>query len=648
MASTKNPVYSNPFAVLVLSADATGIEIRGAINAATMRVKLSGETGNCPGIRRLEDAAERLRDPIKRFEHGLFWPALSVDELAQWRADPKLRNLTTAACTDAVDRYLAFAKPEQVDVRAHNLAVLYLGQAIACDIAAIDAGTVAPTIQSADFWKKSLQHWAMVLHSDAFWERMRRRCDELADPRLNSRYLSECRRNMPVRAMKACEELATDRLLDGDPDGALSYIHLLRECPFEDDDRDACLQEIYKPLTDRIEHRVLELQEMLTAVNQMATLGNSGHIAADYTTVLESFRERVQPLLDVVMKVGDLPGYAEEHARDRAAELLRSLSISCHNNQRSPEIAQAALEMASKYVSAESMRAKLAEDHCALQIAGIVDEALGFAERKLYSRALEVLDSGLSNATGSGKDQLRTLRLQVSNAYATHLFNQAMEAAESRDITRTRSLLDQALTYVTNPEDRIVIQRMVEQLRHVRAQASSGSGQGWGCLIAIGIAIGLLILIGVISDSSSSSSRSRTGGSTPTAPSRAVAPPPTRSSPQEHSTRSRSTTGLSSQIDAAKERVRTLESQVADMDNELESMDSSLRRLRGEISGYELDVRMGRRVNESRYQQTIDAHNDSVEKYNTLVERRNRVFAEYEREVDAVNGLVRRYNRGQR
>jgi len=499
MASTKNPVYSNPFSVLVLSADATGVEIQGAINAATMRAKLSDETGDRSGIRRLEDAAERLRDPIKRFEHGLFWPALSANELAQWRADPQLRNLTTAACTDAVDRYLSFAKPEHVDVRAHNLAVLYLGQAIACDIVAVDAGSIAPTTQSIDYWNKSLQHWAMVLHSDAFWERMRRRCDELDDPRLNSRYLSECRRNMPVRAMKACEELATDRLLNGDPDGALSYINLLRECPFEDDDRDACLQEIYKPLTDRIEHRVLELQELLTAVNQKVTKGYSGQIASEYSAVIISFRERVQPLLDVVMKVGDLPGYAEEHARDRAADFLRSVAISAHNQGCPPDLSRTALEYASTYVDSSWLKAKLVDDHGVLEVDSVIQKAIKQAEKKKWEDALDTVDEALRTTKGAGREQLTILREQLSNAYAGSLFESSMEAAKQGDMHRAKARLEKAQRYSTRGEDRAAIQQILGQVRQAEAQRAGAASDGWGCLIAIIVIIGFFFLVGIFS-----------------------------------------------------------------------------------------------------------------------------------------------------
>jgi len=140
------------------------------------------------------------------------------------------------------------------------------------------------------------------------------------------------------------------------------------------------------------------------------------------------------------------------------------------------------------------------------------------------------------------------------------------------------------------------------------------------------------------------------GPSRPTrsySPPRSSTPSPTYTPPRE-STPSRSYTGLSSRIDAGKARARVLESEISQMDSQLESLSSSIARYKREIEGYERQVRSGMRVNQYSYEQALANHNRMVEQYNTLLVRRNAKYSQYEQEIDSVNDMVNRYNRGER
>lgn len=133
-------------------------------------------------------------------------------------------------------------------------------------------------------------------------------------------------------------------------------------------------------------------------------------------------------------------------------------------------------------------------------------------------------------------------------------------------------------------------------------------------------------------------------------PTRSSVRPPSRSyTPRRPSVPSRRSSGLSARIDSGKARATELEIEVRRMDSELESLSANIRRYKGEIEGYERQhTRSGVRVNQYAYEQTLDQHNRLVNEYNSLLSTRNLKHSEYEREVDAVNDLVRRYNRGER
>lgn len=112
--------------------------------------------------------------------------------------------------------------------------------------------------------------------------------------------------------------------------------------------------------------------------------------------------------------------------------------------------------------------------------------------------------------------------------------------------------------------------------------------------------------------------------------------------------RDNTNTTLSSRIDAAKLRVRSLESDIQRMDSELDSLTSRLQRYKREVDRYESRVRSGANVNQYQYQQAIDNHNRLVKEYNALLAERNRKHERYEQELESVNDMVKRYNQGKR
>ena len=84
------------------------------------------------------------------------------------------------------------------------------------------------------------------------------------------------------------------------------------------------------------------------------------------------------------------------------------------------------------------------------------------------------------------------------------------------------------------------------------------------------------------------------------------------------------------------------------MDSQLESLSSSIGRYQREIEGYERQAQSGLRVNQYSYEQALANHNRLVEQYNAVLVRRNAKYSQYEQEIDSVNDMVNRFNRGER
>ena len=138
------------------------------------------------------------------------------------------------------------------------------------------------------------------------------------------------------------------------------------------------------------------------------------------------------------------------------------------------------------------------------------------------------------------------------------------------------------------------------------------------------------------------STRSRTSAPPrASTPSRTFAPPRASTPPHTYS-------GLSNRIDSGKARATVLEVEIGQMDSQLESISASITRYKREIKGYETQVWSEFRLNQYAYEQALEQHNRLVARYNSLLVSRNAKYGDYQREIDSVNDMVSRYNRGER
>ena len=483
----------NPFLLVGVSADAEMKDIRQAAQRLMMEHRLDGGP-NAPAARRIETALEQLQDPVERFHWGLYWPELTSEEAERIRADPVLSTLADNPRQDAASAYERIASDTHPDIRSHNLGVLSLLQAIAATEAAQKGTTddITDDLECASIWKRAFGHLLPVVTADSFWMRKKLWARQLGDKRLNEARLASIRETYVAELLAPTCAVISTALLDGHAKVAKTYVELIRESGFEEDEVEATLSRVYKPLADRVERTVAELKARLDA----ATDGDDG--GRLFRQLLQDFEQGALKDLEVMIAVGDLPGYAEEHARDTSAEFLRSLAVSSWNQNSDGKLSEDAITIASRIADSPSIRSKLHEDLVTIQ--GLAKErelserlAPRYAHLKLlldakrWKDALPFIRELQAATSGDASSGMAKLHSTISNNVAIDLVNRAGELLKHRMFSEVHALLAEALEFVTSPQDRLTIlraQSSTPQSGLSSAATTAAKGlQKAGCLV---------------------------------------------------------------------------------------------------------------------------------------------------------------------
>lgn len=443
----------NPFLAFGVSADADLAEIRKVAQRQIMEHRLDGGA-NSPAARRIETALEQLQDPVERFHWGLYWPELTKEEVESFRADPILSTLADNPTQDGATAYDRLAAHTHSDIHAHNLGVLSLLQAIAATEAAQKStpDDTSDDIACAQLWKRAFQHLLPIASSESFWLRKKLWARELGDKRLNDAKLASIRESYIPELLAPIGSVITAALLAGHSSVAKVYVNIFRTSGFADTFVDATLSTVYKPLADRIERTVQGLKTQLQDVAKTVT---SEHVFAQ---LLASFECDAMKDIEAMLAVGDLPGYAEEHARDTAAQFLRELSVSSWNRGNHSALAERTIALATRIADSASIRTQLNEDKAT--IAKLVQErqeeqrlAPRFAQlkqlldAKKWQEALPVISELQAATSGTERQKMAKLHFTISNNLAGEYFKRAAEALKSRSFAEAHRNIDEALRY---------------------------------------------------------------------------------------------------------------------------------------------------------------------------------------------------------
>ena len=455
----------NPFLIVGVSADAEMSEIRQVAQRRMMGHRLDdGE--NSPAARRIETALEQLQDPVQRFVWGLYWPELTAEEAERFRADPVLSTLGDDPLQDGASAYARIAADVPADIRNHNVGILSLLQAVAATEEA-QKGTpddISDDLACCQIWVRAFQHLvptkglgemsfrelqreaakhpalkrggigvteaslrqaiqeargAAAEHSvaspDAFWMRKNLWAKDLGDKRLNAARLKDIRASYMADLLAPTGAVITTALLDGHAKVAKAYVEVIQSSGFEGEVVEATLSRVYKPLADRVERAVEVIKSRLPSTNDSRGLRG----------LLNEFKAKALADVEVMLQVGDLPGYAEEHARDTSAQLLRSISIKAWNDADDGDLAGAAIAVAERIADSDSLRSKLGKDRSQIaklhaenkeseKLQPLFDRFQRALESKNHSEARSVLDQLIAKTTGQDQAKLKHLRTEMA------------------------------------------------------------------------------------------------------------------------------------------------------------------------------------------------------------------------------------------
>lgn len=485
--------FANPFCVLGMSSDATGSAIQQAAQRALMERRLREKNKSSDAqIRAIENAHELLKDPVARFHAGLRWVALNHDEMVSWGETPEVRTLAFDHTMLAGDAYERVATADSVAVRNHNIAVLLCADAHRlASIGDLDA--------AADAWRRGFERWALCLASDEFLQRQRERARALDDARLNASSVAAELASIPRRLLSEPAALASRALESRAVSDAIALVDLIRSAPFDGDFVDGVLQTVYRPLARRVESEIDRLDARRATLVSTHNELESAEAGAALQELLRSFKEHVAPDLEAMLQLGDLPGLAEEHARDHASRFLEQIGLNAWNLADNAELAKDATRLANRFADARSLKNKLADSLSQLMdqavIRGELEEIMALAAGPGAPQAIDRLKALKGKVSSKESHELLdSLVERVSNHHAVSMFAEAMEMVQHRgEPSAVRRKLEEARRYAKDPEARVTLDQYLHQIRTVESRVAAR--QSTGCLIPIVIGMGALGVI---------------------------------------------------------------------------------------------------------------------------------------------------------
>lgn len=499
----------NPFLVLAVSSDASIIDIKKVADRTLMEMRLHGDEDS-PQARAIERAMEELRDPLKRFKWGLFWPELSPREVEPFRSNPILSQLSEDPKQPAAEAYNKICSTDSRVVKSHNFGSLKLIEAVAKTREA-QLGTpddISDDLACAKLWEEAFAHLTIVTESDEFWMRQKMRAKSIDDPRLDDKYVKECRQNYLSEVLEPVGEVIQTALLDGHAKVASTYVDTLWKTDFDDKFIDSTLSSVYKPLADRVERNIKLLQERLEDLDEDTC------DVSDFKKLLRDFQVEAHRDLSVMLEVGDLPGYAEEHARDTAAEFLRKLAIRSWNYTGEESVSNEALKFAIKFADASTLKKKFHQDlkdireiassnKAMKEVEHLIAQMERFYKQENYDGALLIIDEIIEAVPADQKAEFRQLKLTTRGNAAASLANKGIDHANAGRTNQALKCLKQALKYEHRPDQISLIKQAIRNIGIPGTGFSTGDRQVDGCLTEIGLRIlifgGIILLIAICS-----------------------------------------------------------------------------------------------------------------------------------------------------
>lgn len=398
----------NPFFILGVSADAEMSVIQSVGKRRLMALRLDDDADPAM-VAAIDGALEELADPVVRFEKGLFALELTDTEAEAFRVDPVLSTFASNPTQDGVAAYKRICESKNPITLAHNRGILRFNQAVAATQEAQE-GTpddIADDLACVRLWKDAYKYLRPVFGSNRFWKRQKLRAKGYDDKRLGPDRIQKIRSESFGRMVDPVGRVISRALLDRHAKVAKAYVDLLRTSGFEAALVEQTLSEVYTPIADRVEARVNSIQSRLEA---------KGETSAAYRGAFKEFEKHVGPDLEVMLKIGNLPGYAEEHARDSSAAFLRSLAIDIANKSEDYGFSKTVLAAAARFADSASLATKLKNDQSVLDEVSNQSAELEVAKACAFcgsASATEVFAVAMHRVTGRNSDSVEYQTAEV-------------------------------------------------------------------------------------------------------------------------------------------------------------------------------------------------------------------------------------------
>jgi hypothetical protein len=252
----------NAFRVAQLHAGATTRELTRRVERIKMIAKLGGPSQGptgplplqpAPDPETVREALERLRDPEVRLldEFFWFWPQ-RFDGPAEELALGALAHGNVAAARRLWQDAL---QPTPQPAALHNLAVLAHLMALDLEHRAQESQTPLDSFTARlrdQSWAAAFQHWAALLKLEEFWQRLRARIVQLAEPQLTPDLADAMRAELPLTLLSINAQLAVAAAARGHAEEANRHRQIVCGSGLDDIDIEQALRRALKPVRERL------------------------------------------------------------------------------------------------------------------------------------------------------------------------------------------------------------------------------------------------------------------------------------------------------------------------------------------------------------------------------------------------------------
>ena len=315
----------NPYIILGASHEADIPSLSKLAKRRMRRLRLEGLEDSAEA-RAVDLALEAVRDPVQQFSLGLFALQLtSAEQEAVWN-HPTLSKLSTSITSKDVEDMKNLLAPD-AEGYDQSLAAMTLAQAVTA-LEEAQHGTPddpADDLEAIEIWRRALTLFKRCTEKPRFWKSRRLYAKSLDDARLGEAEVDRILSSYWHTLLAPAAARAARALQQGHAVVAKAFVSSIRDSGGDESTIDDVLGSVYEGLASEVTHKLEEIKSEYAASNQ-----SSINAVKD---VFEHFQSgSLGKKLQLMLDVGDLPGFAEENARDEAAKFCKLMAIRLANN----------------------------------------------------------------------------------------------------------------------------------------------------------------------------------------------------------------------------------------------------------------------------------------------------------------------------